>query len=75
MADKPLFIDPRSLEENQSSSNASADCVICTSKPTSLCTRCRSINYCSKECQATDWLCHKLLCEKYAEVAATFEEP
>ena len=70
MADRPHF-DARSSQANQNPSDASADgpndCVICGSKPTQLCARCRSSSYCSKECQAADWLCHKLLCKKYAE--------
>ncbi|KAF2803365.1 HET-domain-containing protein [Mytilinidion resinicola] len=63
------------MAEDQSSSDASTDCVICTSKSTSLCARCRSIRYCSKECQATDWPRHKIFCKKYAEKSPRVEKP
>ena len=34
----------------------------CTRPPSSLCVRCRSARYCSKECQRGDWKRHKPLC-------------
>jgi len=30
------------------------------------CSRCRSVNYCSRECQAADWSVHKELCDEVA---------
>ncbi|TFK70047.1 hypothetical protein BDN72DRAFT_839476, partial [Pluteus cervinus] len=37
---------------------------------TLLCQQCRSIAYCSKECQKSDWSCHKLVCSQFKEVPA-----
>lgn len=29
-----------------------------------LCSRCRAVKYCSKECQTSDWKAHKAICRK-----------
>ena len=34
------------------------------------CSRCRSVNYCSRECQIADWSVHKELCDKVAAAKA-----
>ena len=37
------------------------------------CTRCRSANYCSRECQVADWPRHKkMLCDEVAKAIASF---
>ena len=41
-------------------------CTICDSICTQKCARCHSINYCSPECQQTDWSSHSLLCSQYS---------
>ncbi|KAH6848437.1 hypothetical protein B0I37DRAFT_164088 [Chaetomium sp. MPI-CAGE-AT-0009] len=43
---QPLFLDPVLPESQQY-----ASCVMCNHRPASLCNRCRSCYYCSKECQ------------------------
>ena len=37
------------------------------------CSRCRSITYCSRECQAADWPAHKELCDEVAATRAEFD--
>jgi hypothetical protein len=37
------------------------------------CSRCRSITYCSRECQVADWSSHKELCDKVAAAKAEFD--
>jgi hypothetical protein len=37
-------------------------CTFCGKGASELCARCKSLSYCSKECQTADWKVHKLLC-------------
>ena len=37
------------------------------------CSRCRSVTYCSRECQAEDWSVHKELCDEVAAARAEFD--
>jgi hypothetical protein len=37
------------------------------------CSRCRSVTYCSRECQAADWLLHKEFCEEVVATKAEFD--
>jgi hypothetical protein len=37
------------------------------------CTRCEQANYCSQECQVTDWTSHKKLCNYYVATKAEFD--
>ena len=37
------------------------------------CSRCRSVTYCSHECQATDWPVHKEFCDEVAATRAEFD--
>jgi hypothetical protein len=37
------------------------------------CSRCRSITYCSRECQAEDWSVHKEFCDEVAATRAEFD--
>lgn len=42
-----------------------ACCNLCDIEPpsgTKLCTRCKAAQYCSKQCQISDWRYHKLIC-------------
>ena len=39
---------------------------------TMYCSRCRSVTYCSRECQKADWARHKSYCDNAAIVKATF---
>jgi hypothetical protein len=40
-------------------------CVVCWEKTHNHCNRCRSVRYCSKECQAEAWPLHKAHCNHY----------
>ncbi|KAI9652820.1 MAG: hypothetical protein M1831_006345 [Alyxoria varia] len=42
------------------------DCAICSEKQAKRCNKCKSISYCSKECQTADWKSHKLVCNQFA---------
>lgn len=37
-------------------------CFVCTHNCTNVCARCKSMSYCSKECQRKDWTIHKKDC-------------
>jgi hypothetical protein len=44
--------------------NFQSKCVVCNKKSTKICSKCKKIDYCSKQCQISDWpLCHKFFCE------------
>ena len=42
-------------------------CAMCPLPATKICAGCHSIRYCSKRCQKTDWLLHKLLCKTFQD--------
>ncbi|KIW47410.1 uncharacterized protein PV06_00107 [Exophiala oligosperma] len=44
-------------------------CVMCNSSPAKLCARCKACHYCSRDCQRSDWPCHKLLCKDMSSQA------
>ncbi len=48
---------------------SSTSCAICNQEHARLCQRCKSIAYCSTECQSGDWPCHKLVCAQLAAAA------
>ncbi|CAM6113755.1 unnamed protein product [Calypogeia fissa] len=50
-----------------SSTNPPVLCTICDSNGTQFCTQCRTLRYCSKECQRIDWPTHKLLCRSFSD--------
>lgn len=39
---------------------------MCNKLPATLCSRCKSSHYCSKECQKIDWPNHKILCNAFS---------
>ncbi|KAJ8680544.1 hypothetical protein QAD02_016331 [Eretmocerus hayati] len=41
-------------------------CVLCDKSGARACSKCHSINYCSKACQLSDWNIHKQLCSTFA---------
>ena len=41
-------------------------CAMCNEAASKVCSKCRSIQYCSKSCQKVGWPVHKLLCKKFA---------
>jgi hypothetical protein len=47
-------------------SSVSRHCVICEKSHSDLCSRCKGVAYCSKECQKADWAVHKLLYATFA---------
>jgi len=48
-------------------------CAYVERSKTMYCSRCRSVTYCSRECQKANWKFHKLHCEKCAARIADFE--
>lgn len=42
-----------------------SSCAICNTAGARACTRCRSISYCSRDCQQKDWSSHRLLCAQF----------
>lgn len=44
-------------------------CIMCNSSPAKLCARCSDCHYCSRECQSSDWSCHKLLCKDLSSMS------
>ncbi|KAJ7499455.1 hypothetical protein FB451DRAFT_1358647 [Mycena latifolia] len=44
-------------------------CAVCEKESADLkcCSKCRTVPYCSRECQAHDWLIHKPVCFKYIQ--------
>ena len=49
-----------------------ADNLICSTcgeeKATKKCSKCKSVQYCDKECQKLHWFMHKKVCAKWAEL-------
>ncbi len=45
-------------------------CPVCETECKMKCTRCKSVWYCSRECQGTDWPKHKKICNLMKHVAA-----
>lgn len=46
-------------------------CVMCRTSTAKLCDGCKSVSYCSKECQKDDWVAHKSLCKQVTAFFAT----
>jgi hypothetical protein len=44
---------------------AALTCIICNGSNTKLCSSCRSISYCSPQCQRSDWSLHKMVCKSF----------
>ncbi|PQE19782.1 Zinc finger MYND-type protein [Rutstroemia sp. NJR-2017a BVV2] len=44
---------------------ATLTCIICNGSNANLCSSCRSISYCSPECQKSDWPLHKTICKAF----------
>lgn len=42
-------------------------CRVCSEKTSKICTGCKTVAYCSVECQKIDWLFHKVHCKKPTE--------
>lgn len=42
-------------------------CIICSEPAPLACGNCKVAQYCSSECQSTDWKVHKLLCKSFEE--------
>ncbi|KAL7269486.1 hypothetical protein RUND412_007849 [Rhizina undulata] len=45
-------------------------CTICNKPTTNLCAKCKSVAYCSRECQKPDWNVHKALCSEVATLSS-----
>jgi len=43
----------------------------CDKPGASVCSRCRLVGYCSRECQVNDWRTHKLVCKKTRSTSAS----
>lgn len=63
-----------SKAKSNSSATATKHCNNCnksaeevTSKKLLVCSRCKQVNYCCRECQRADWKTHKLNCKKIEE--------
>lgn len=50
-------------------------CHICGKPAQNFCSRCRSVKYCSSECQMTDWKSHKLKCTAHPYTLVATELP
>jgi hypothetical protein len=48
---------------------AAPNCIICNASDTRLCSSCRSISYCSPQCQRYDWSLHKIICKSFTTLA------
>nr|XP_018899926.1 PREDICTED: ubiquitin carboxyl-terminal hydrolase 19-like [Bemisia tabaci] len=49
----------------------SQSCIVCLKDNAKLCSRCRNLRYCSKDCQKNDRKIHRLLCSDYASFDAS----
>ena len=58
------------LEYLRTGSQAIADaCAHCGKPATTVCSRCRCVSYCSRECQKAAWRIHKLFCKQEGKEA------
>lgn len=57
-----------------SGSDADPPC-ICGKPGVSVCAQCESVFYCSRECQATDWGSHQLVCKAPGQFAPLYSAP
>lgn len=55
---KEVKIDEEKTDENKPTKCASCNALNAKFR----CSSCKSVNYCSKECQASDWRTHKSEC-------------
>lgn len=51
------------IEERQKQKTQQHDCVVCKSKTTKKCSKCKGVYYCGSECQSKDRLQHKAVCK------------
>lgn len=64
-----LFEDPYFKNLRRLSLNKNKYCNVCYNIYSKVCVRCKSIRYCSRECQIKDWSNHKPICK------VNFKEP
>jgi hypothetical protein len=58
-----MLMQQQKLQELQKKlHNTTKNCNICSKPAASQCSRCKSVSYCSKECQLADWNQHKTRC-------------
>ncbi len=67
--EKIIDINSQIMEINQQlekiNNNCRKECLSCLSSHAKyMCSRCKKVDYCSRECQVKDWPCHKLSCNK-----------
>ncbi|KAJ1429411.1 hypothetical protein B484DRAFT_328975 [Ochromonadaceae sp. CCMP2298] len=48
-------------------------CFVCNEKSVHTCDKCRSVSYCSPECQRSDWKTHKIACGDLSIIKLTQE--
>ena len=62
---RTLFPDEVSVQPYEMRRRPKKGCVVCWAITRKMCARCRSVRYCSKECQAEAWPLHKDHCNHY----------
>ena len=60
----------RSVQRNRHPTAMSAPCACCSTPASNMCSRCRSVVYCSPACQRSHWPTHKTSCKVVAQAAA-----
>jgi len=63
LKEKKIIISESYIEKKLSKDLNDLNCNVCGRKNYFKCSKCKSVYYCSKECQKIDWKCHKKSCE------------
>lgn len=58
------FRDGQTSKADLNSDQHSNSCVMCNTSPAKPCSGCKSCHYCSRKCQQSDWVCHKIVCKQ-----------
>ena len=60
--------DKKSTAATEAGTVPTGDCVVCGKSAKALCSKCKHVFYCTRECQKKDWNSHKEICKSLANL-------